>query len=137
MGTSDQRPATSDQAGYSMIELLLTLVFVALGTQMVQGSFLKAADMFGRYSNTLRTVLWSEAQASLARETLLRDEFVESANGTLNFSNKELAWQREATALETRNLYSIRLSTSWSESGKPQRFEKEFYVYKKDLSQGL
>jgi hypothetical protein len=84
-----------------------------------------------------KTVLWADAQVSLARETFLNDEDVESAQGTLNFPNKEVSWTRAVTALGAPNLYSVRLSASWSESGKPQSFEKEFYAYKKDLSRGI
>ena len=119
-----------------MIELLLTVSFVMLGSQMIQGGFLRAADVFGRYSNTLKMILWTEEQSALAREALLRDELESSKGGALVLGGKEFSWQQTSQMLPEPNLYAIKLSASWAESGRPQTLQKEIYAYKRDLSQG-
>lgn len=120
-----------------MVELLLTLVFVMLGVQMIQGSFLRAADVFGRYSNTLKVMTWADESLAHAREALLKNEFAGSEDGVLHVPNKDFTWQQSIMLLDGSNLYSIALKVSWTEGGKPLDFEKQIYVYKKDLSQGL
>ncbi len=119
-----------------MIELLLTVVFVLMGSQMIQGGFLRAADVFGRYSSTLKMMLWAEEQNARAREALLKDGSEGSTGGTLALDGREYSWEQTAQMLPERNLHAIRLSVAWAESGRPQTLQKEIYVYKKDLSQG-
>ena len=116
-----------------MVELLLTVVFVSLGSLMIQGTLLKGADVFGRYSNTLRAIAWSEQKWAASREALLRDELASSEEGSLSLPGKDFQWSLGSDELET-DLYSIRLSLRWTESGKPLAYEKESYVYKRDLS---
>lgn len=129
------RKAASDR-GYSLVELLLTVVFVMLGSQMIQAGFLRAADVFGRYSGTLKIVVWTEEQAAHAREALLRDQLAGSEAAVLEFDGRPYDWRQETDMEPTPNLYSIRQTVSWSESGRPQTFQKEFYAYRKDASQG-
>jgi Tfp pilus assembly protein PilV len=125
------------QAGFSLIELLLTVVFVMLGTQMIQANFLRASDVYGRYTNTLKALLWSSERTARAREALLMEEESEgSGSGVWQTPNKEFKWQQSTQPLAGRNLHSIQVELAWSESGKPFKFQKEIYVYKKDLSQG-
>ncbi len=119
-------------AGFSLIELMLTMVFVMLGAQMIQGTMLRAADVYGRYTNTLKVILWSQEQTERAREALLRDE-LESKSGTLEAPNKEFEWRQDAVPMEGPNLYRIDLLMSWAEGGKPLTFQKSVYVYQKDL----
>ena len=128
------RPNT--EAGFSLIELMLTMVFVMLGAQMIQGTMLRAADVYGRYTNTLKVILWSQEQTERAREALLRDE-LESKTGILEALNKEFEWRQDVTPMDGPDLYKVDLSLSWAESGKPVNFQKSLYVYQKDRLQGL
>ena len=123
-------------SGFSLIELMLTMVFVMLGAQMIQGTMLQAANVYGRYTNTLKVILWSQEQTERAREALLRDE-LESKSGILEAPNKEFEWRQDVTPMEGPSLYKIDFSISWAESGKPFTFQKSLYAYQKDLSQGL
>ena len=123
-------------AGFSLIELLLTVVFVALGSQMVQGGFLRAADLFGRYSNTLKVIVWSSEQEANAREALLMGE-TQSSRGLLDTSNKELRYEQSVDMADLIDLYSIKQTVLWSEGARNASFEKEFYVYQTDTSQTI
>jgi len=119
-----------------MIELMLTVVFVVLGSQMVQGGFLRAADMFGRYTNTLKTMVWVDGEIAVAREALVRDELDGAGgSGVLTRSGKEVTWKREVSSMDTPGLYSIHFSTAWTEGGRPLSLDKEVYVYHPDLPQ--
>lgn len=116
-----------------MIELMLTVVFVVLGSQMVQGGFLRAADMFGRYTNTLKTMVWADGQIAAAREAMVRDELDGAGDSGVSMrSGKEIAWKRAVGSMDTPNLYSIHFSASWTEGGKPLSLDKEVYAYHPD-----
>ena len=123
-------------AGYSMVELLLTVVFVTLGTMMIQGGFLKAAEVFGRYGHTLKSMLWTDEGLARIREAVLRDEYENEESGVLRTQDRDFQWTREVRMLGEPNLFSLRSIVSWTESGKPLTLSKETYVYKKDLLQG-
>ena len=120
-----------------MIELLLTIVFVMLGSQFIQGSLLSSALMFGRYSNTLTAMLWADEQLSRSREALLRDEPRPDASGTLETPRKAFSWTQQSMLADSRNLHTLQVSISWTENGRPQNYNKEIYVYKKDAIQGF
>jgi hypothetical protein len=119
-------------SGFSLIELMLTMVFVMLGAQMIQGTMLRAADVYGRYTDTLKVILWSQEQTERVHESLLKDE-LESKSGVLEAPNKTFEWRQNVTPMDGPNLYKIDLSLSWAESGKPIHFQKSLYAYKKDL----
>lgn len=125
------------QAGFSMVELMVTVVFVTLGSLLVQGSFLRSADMFGRYSNTLNIMNWMNQECTKTREILLysKEEELESESGAVTISGKSFSWTRRVQSMETPNLSSIHYSAQWTESGKPMELQSELYVYKKDALQ--
>jgi len=122
-----------------MIELMITVVFVTLGSLLIQGSFMRAANMFGRYSHTLSLMDWMDQESAKAKETLLysKESELGNENGTLTIDGKSFSWSRAVEPLETPNLSLIRYSANWTESGKPMEHRSELYVYKKDISQNL
>jgi hypothetical protein len=120
------------EGGYSLIELLLTVCFVTLGTQVIQTSFLQAADVFGRYSNTIRSMVWANEETAKAREAFLRKDVISSDAGALMFGGKEVSWARRIESMAGPGLHSIRLVLSWTESGRPVTLDKESYVYQKE-----
>ena len=121
-----------------MIELMITVAFVAMGALMIQGSFLRSAEMFGRYSNTLKIMDWMNKECARIKEQLLySDEFPESnESGVMDLSGKSFSWANEVESLGLPNLNAIRCSVNWTESGKPMQLKNELYVYKKDLLPG-
>ena len=136
MASAKGGPASGGrQAGFSMVELLLTVVFVTLGSLMIQGTFMKAADVFGRYSHTLRAILWAEQCIARSREAVLRDEPAGAEAGVLQASGKDIQWTGETRPVDAGpDLYSILVSMFWTESGRPLNYKKELYVYQRDLS---
>jgi len=154
MNASDERLETSDKrqtapvasrwslvssrSGFSMIELMITVVFVTLGSLLIQGSFLRSADMFGRYSHTLNVMDWMNQECAKAKEILLysKEETVESESGHLEISGRAYSWTRDIQPIAT-NLHSIHYAVRWTESGKPMELKNELYVYKKDPSRTI
>lgn len=115
-----------------MIELMVTVVFVTLGSFLIQGSFLRSADMFGRYSHTLRLIDWTNTQSAQVREDIVYgDGFSEGAlSGEGSLDGRPFSWTREVNELDMRGLNSIRYTVRWNESGKPVELKNEQYAYK-------
>ncbi len=125
-------------SGFSLVELLVTLVFVALGSQMIQGGFLRAADMFGRYSNSIGVMVWLHERTAQIHENLYRNEpIAESAPEISTGLGKEFRCSQSADARPEPNLFSIKHSVEWTEGGKPVKIDREAYVYQPDPSQTL
>jgi len=125
--------------GFSFIELMVTLSFVVLGSLLIQGSFMRAADVSGRYSHTLKAMAWADREKAKAQEALLYTRGEESGDGggTLELGEKSCEWSRKVKTGGGPNLYDILLELHWTESGRPQQYKNETYVYKKETTQNL
>ena len=130
-------PTGKNNGGFSLIELMLTVSFVTLGTLLIQGGFLRAADMFGRYSHTMRTMAWMDRQAALTKEKILfsGEEPSGSQSGSVELAGNTYEWDENVAPQEGPNLHALRRSIRWTENGKPFELRSEQYVYKKDPSQ--
>lgn len=123
------------KAGFSMVELLITVVLLTLGGQLIQGGFLRAAEMFGRYGHTMRAMTWAAEELSAAREEILLNEW-EDREGTLVLGGKELAWTRQVRMLSLPNLFSVRVDLRWTENGRPYTYTTERRLYRRDMVLG-
>ena len=118
-----------------MVELLLTVVFLTLGTQMVQAGFLKAAEVFGRYDHTIRAMNFAQEEEAAAREEILVAQW-EDRSGVLPTSGKALSWSRSVSMKPERDLYSVRTRLHWDESGRPYEMIRERFIFHRDMSLG-
>lgn len=117
-----------------MIELMVTVVFVTLGSFLIQGSFLRSAAMFGRYSHTLSVMDWMDADGAEMREQLLAGNIVsDNSSGSGSADGKPFQWTRELRPLDG-TLNTIRYTVRWDEGGKPAEAKSEQYVYKDPLA---
>ena len=126
---------TGTNSGFSLIELMLTVCFVMLGSLLIQGSFMRAADMFGRYTHTLQALVRMDQAAALAKEQLLYggDDGAVGQNGVWDLEGKSCDWSQDIQTLGP-GLVSIQVKARWTESGKPLELQSELYAYKKNLS---
>ena len=59
------------------MELLIAVSFVLLGSMIIQGSFLRAADLFGRYVHTLGIQRWMNESTAEAKQRIMEPDPVE------------------------------------------------------------
>jgi hypothetical protein len=118
---------------------MLTVCFVLLGAMLIQGSFLRSADVFGRYSHTLKIMDWMNRQCAKDKENILYSKETEIGNesGIITIAEKPYSWTRNIEVLDAPNLRSIHYRVQWTESGKPIELQNELYVYKKDPLQSV
>ncbi len=130
-----QLPAASCQLncrGFSLIELMLTVSFVMLGAILLQGSYMRSVEVFGRYTHSLGAMVWMQEQINVTKESLLfSEEGVSSQSGVVQDGGKDIHWSLETQPANGSNLYSIDMKMSWKEGSKSIAMEGEQYVYKK------
>ena len=114
---------------------MLTVSFVLMGALLIQGSFMRAADIFGRYTHTVDAMVWAGQQMAVTREQLLYGDGADSGAGQVELDGKICEWSRRIEAAEGPNLYDIRLMLRWTEGGRPVEWQSESYAYKKDILQ--
>jgi prepilin-type N-terminal cleavage/methylation domain-containing protein len=117
--------------GFTFIEVMVTVVVLSLGTVMIQGGLLRAADILNRYSNTLIARQWIDEKIWRTQEALLYSEAGDSANsGTFVESGREFNWSVNTSGTSGKDTYKIALSVTWSQGGLPLQVTKEVYAAK-------
>lgn len=115
-----------------MIELLLTVVFVLLGSQLIQGAYLQAANVYGRYNHTISMIEWSRNALASEKIATLDPEWQSGELvGVLNSNSKDIAVSINSSSLTTPRLYSITATAKWNEGNKPTTYQAEEYVFQK------
>lgn len=118
--------------GFTFIEVMVTAAVLSLGTVMIQGGLLRAADILNRASNTLIARQWMDEKLWQAQEALLYSKEEDSPQETSgNFSEygRDFNWSLAADSLGI-DLYELRLSVSWSQGGRPVEITKEIHAAK-------
>lgn len=119
-------------AGFSLIELMLTVSFVMLGAILLQGSYMRSVEIYGRYTHSLGAMVWMQEQINKTKENLLfSEEGVASQGGVVQDGGKDIQWSLETQPAAETDLYSIDMKMSWKEGSKSIEMEGEQYVYKK------
>ncbi|GEM_PF-2289262 len=123
------------KAGFTLIEVMLAVVFLALGTLMIQEGFLRSANLYGRYVNTMRASVWMNGRLWGAREAVLAlDEAPSSDNGELILDGVPFHWALDVREVD-KDLYALRLAMEWNEGSRPLSVIREIYATKpKQLS---
>jgi hypothetical protein len=119
-----------------MIEVMIATAILVLGTVLIHESFLKTAELYGRYMNGMRLKSWMDEQIWKTREGLVYSEagYAGPMSGEFARSGKNFTWAEQIRPLTERDLYSIRLDVSWNEGNRPVQLTREIYALKKDLT---
>ena len=125
------------KSGFSMIEVMIATAVLLLGTVMIHESYLRAADLFGRYSDTLKVRLWMNGHLWDIKENLIYSPSPseESSTGSFTDGGKNYNWSQDIRALSNPKFYDIRLSVNWNEGNQPFNLIKETYAFRKEISQ--
>ncbi len=99
---------------------------------------MRSAEIYGRYTHSLGSMVWMEEQLSKAKEALLTtDDPPPSENGAIQDGGKTIDWAQEIHSTAATNLYSVGMKLSWKEGPKSVQMEGEQYVYKRPASASL
>ena len=117
-----------------MIEVMIATAVLLLGTVMIHESYLQAANLYGRYCDTLKVRLWMNDQIWTAKEALVYSPTpsTDAQSGIFTTSGKPFNWSQQVNIISGPQLYSIRMSVDWYEGNQPFNLTKEIYAYRKD-----
>lgn len=120
---------------FTLIEVMLSTVVLALGIVVIYESFFRSLDLFGYYNNYLNVassadeIIWN-AQNEL---NLFGPTAVFANKGVISQNNKDFNWNLFYESINPENnLYKIDLFFSWKEGPKDVKLLRtEYAVYTK------
>jgi prepilin-type N-terminal cleavage/methylation domain-containing protein len=117
--------------GFTLVEVMLAVAILALGTLVIQEGYLRSADLFGRYKNTLRAQIWAGEKMWEALDGAVHADppVTGTSEGEFVSGGKRFRWRLEVEPLGTL-LYALRLRTEWQEGGRTVALLRETYASK-------
>lgn len=124
-----ERPARR-RAGFTLVEVLMAVAMLALGTLLIQEGFLRSAHLYGRYTNTMRASVWMNERLWRAREAVLFSEEPPSPDGgEFTAEGTSFKWLLGVEPLpKARRLYALKLTVDWREGSRPLSLVREIYA---------
>ncbi len=122
----------SSARGFTLVEVLMAVAMLALGTLLIQEGFLRSAYLYGRYANTMRASVWVNERLWQAREAVLFSEDPPAPDGgEFTSEGVPFRWALGVEALPlAKDLYALKLTVDWSEGGRPLSLVREIYAAK-------
>ena len=120
------------QRGFTLIEIMITVSILALGTVMITQSNMMSLDVYGRYDNRLKIQNFAGEKIWEAKEKILESEFPEAEEtaGDVSIRHRDYQWRLAVTAAEIKNLYQIRLDISWPEGRREGHLTRLTRIFK-------
>lgn len=122
---------TRSRAGFTLIEVMLAVCVLALGTVMVQQGFLRCAGLFREASHRLAAESWINSKLAETREKVVYAEMpdLEAESGVFIWSGRSFDWRVSIDSEPAgKDLYRMTVSAQWLQSGRPASISKESYV---------
>ena len=111
---------------------MLTVIFLTMGTLLIQEAYLRSLHLFGVYTHTFSARAWSEEKLWEGRDRVLYKESPEtgSDNGSFTEDNKTFTWNTAVSSATQKNLYLVKVDVEWAEGNRPQKITREQYVFR-------
>lgn len=109
--------------GFTLVEVMVTVAVLSLGTLMIHQGLLRSADALGHFNNLLVAQEWAEAKLWDARESLLYPSEGAPAiptSGSFTEFGKEFEYSITTKSQpDADNLYGIQIQVGWQEGHRP------------------
>ncbi len=131
IGRRQKSEVRSQKSGFTLIEVMLAVSVLALGTLIIQQGLLRSANVLGHASNVLTVQSRADQKIWDVKETFLyaAAPSAEGQNGSFTGQGREFHWVVKAELLEPeQEFYLLRLTVNWLEGNKPMEFKREIYA---------
>jgi prepilin-type N-terminal cleavage/methylation domain-containing protein len=115
-----------NRSGFTLVEIMITVAVLSLGTLLIHQGLLRSADALGHYNNLLAAQEWAEDKLWDTRESLLYSSdgaTAVPAGGSFTEFGKEfecvITTKPQSNA---ENFYGIQIQVSWQEGHKPVNY---------------
>lgn len=122
------------RAGFTLIEIMITLIVLSVGVVFIYKSFFTSLDVFNYCSNYLAVQPYIDEKIQQAQSEIEQDgQLVSGAlsGSFINRHNMEVSWDLNAGLIDTYedfNLYKINLALSWQEGLRKINLLREAYA---------
>ena len=126
---SAERRAQS--AGFTLIEVMVTVVILSLGTLVIHEGLLRSADVLVHTNSQLVAEEWFSDKTWDVEESLFfsEEDSEQAASGTFTEVNRNFDWSVATTPVSGGNkLYLINLNLLWHEGNKEVHLNRAFYA---------
>ena len=116
-----------NRSGFTLVEVMITVAVLSLGTLLIHQGLLRSADALGHYNNLLVAQEWAEAKLWDTRESLLYssdDDPAVPAGSSFTESGKEFECSvTTKSQADANNLYGIQIQVGWQEGHQPVSYQ--------------
>lgn len=117
--------------GFTLVEVMVATVILALGTVFLSESFFISLDSYNYCSRYLQVLSWADEKVWEAEEALSRLGPAASFNNAGEFTEKgrNFTWYLAHTPLESDgSLYKVDFEMSWQEGARKARIQRSTYA---------
>ncbi len=125
-------PRNKPSSGFSLIEIMVAVCVLSIGTVLVLQSNMMSLNVFGRYLNRLEVIRWADNKITQVKEEITKSDVPETgtSNGSTKTNRKAYDWQMDIETGDLPGVYSIHLDVSWPEEGRTAHVYRDSYVLK-------
>lgn len=118
--------------GFTLIEIMVAVCVLSLGTVLTLQSNMMSLSVFGRYLNRLEIIRWADHKMAETQEMIFRSETPETgiSNGTMETNRRSYNWAMNIKDGDVPGLYSMHLDVSWPEGGQTAHLYRDSYSLK-------
>jgi prepilin-type N-terminal cleavage/methylation domain-containing protein len=134
MGIS-KKTGKSSLAGFTLLEVMITAVVLALGATLIHQSFFIAVDSFNYYSTLLKVTPWMDEKIWQAQNDLKHSGAAAAipAGGLLEVNNKIINWGLTHNSLDSSldqkdSLYQVDLVLFWPQGPRQAKLSRSAYA---------
>ena len=121
----------NNKNGFTLIEVMVTVAILSLGTLVIHEGLLHSADVLTHYNSLLTAREWSENKIWDLKEALLFSEPPQPTenSGSFESAGRSYAWSADnSLASNADELYLINLDIGWREGQKPINLAQSVYA---------
>ena len=119
------------KAAFTLVEVMVATVVLALGTVFISESLFISLDAYNYYARYLSVLAWADEKVWEAQDSLTRFGSAATIPTTGKFSekNKNFTWYLAYTPVEADgSLYRLDFELSWQEGFRKARLQRSTYA---------
>ena len=128
----------NNKRGFTLIEVMIATVILALGTTFLSQSFFITLDSYNYCSRYLQVLSWADEKVWEAQQSLSEQGPAATLSNTGNFTEKgrNFVWYLSYSPVDANgSLYKIDFEMSWQEGSRKARIQRSTYALYEQLQQ--